>query len=733
MVLLRLFFLTIAVTCLVLGLSPAYAGAESLSAALVRRSHVEGELLVKYRQGVSEGERKALHYRHSLRELRRFRHLGVHHLKLPHGADMAAFMEKLKKDRNVEYVEPNYKRKPMGTVPNDPAWAEQWGLTRIGLPEVWSAVQGSRAVIVAVLDTGVDYTHQDLAPNIWTNQAETAGNNSDDDGNGYVDDVTGWNFYSNTNDPMDFDGHGTHVSGIIGAVGNNGFGVAGVNWRVKVIPLKFMEEDGSIASEIDAIEYAVDNGAKIINASYGDPSFSQSEYDAIREAGLKGVLFVAAAGNESTDNDGTTRNYPSSYDLPNIISVAASDSQDSLASFSNYGAVSVHLAAPGVNILSTVPQNVSSASGATLQVNAVQYRANGMEFAALLPSEGLTGTLYDCGYGASAGDFPAGVRGNIALIKRGAAEGPVITFAQKVTNAQNAGAVAVIIYNNVAGSFNGTLGSAGNWIPTVGISMEDGQPILALGNVPATLRRYAYATYNGTSMATPFVSGVAALLWAERPDATMAQIKDAILQSVDLIPEMRGRIATGGRLNAYKGLVAIAHTASYRVTLKPGWNFVSFPKLPSASAPIGEVFRDVAAQVIIVWSFDNQKKEWAVWRPSAASPTLLTVEAGKGYWVFMNGEGAISMADWLTGATSAPLFEGWNLVGYGGINGEKVANGMSGASDTWNMIWSWENGEWYAVHKTITPLPVPPLTTFAISRAYWIQIRAPQRQLEWFQ
>ena len=433
------FFIVSAAFCLVSTLAPEGAIAASVQGSSTagaikaegwafenRRSttdrHVEGELLIKYKQTASRESKTAFTHRHSLEEVRHFRGLGVHHVRIPKGADMAAYIERMKNEEQVEYVEPNYKRKPMGSLPNDPVWAQQWGSLKIGLPDAWNHLQSSRGVVVAVVDTGVDYNHADLSPNMWQNPGEIASNLLDDDGNGFVDDVKGWNFFSNSNDPMDTYSHGTHVAGIIGAIGNNSIGVAGVNWRANIMPVKFMGEDGGdVAAEIEAIEYAVGMGAKIINASYGDTTFSQAEYDAIQNAGTNGVLFVAAAGNSSSSNDGSTKSYPASYNLPNVISVAASDSSDSLAFFSNYGAASVHLAAPGVSILSTIPESQSSATGALLSVSStpnVQYYPTGMEYAGQIPSGGITKTLYDCGYGYNY-EFPPGVAGNIALIRRG--------------------------------------------------------------------------------------------------------------------------------------------------------------------------------------------------------------------------------------------------------------------------------------------------------------------------
>ena len=256
------------------------------------------------------------------------------------------------------------------SIPNDVQFGDMWPLDNTGqtggaadadidAPAAWEVTHGSSSMVVAVIDTGVDYAHPDLAGNMWVNVDEVAGDGIDNDGNGFVDDVHGYDFINGDGDPMDDQGHGTHVAGTIGAVGNNGLGVTGINWDVQIMALKFLGADGSGSGSdaIEAIRYAVDNGAVISNNSWGGDPYSQAMHDAIAEARDQQHIFVAAAGNGNAfgvgiDNDATPF-YPSGYDLDNVISVAAVDHNDDLGSFSNFGATSVDLAAPGVNILST--------------------------------------------------------------------------------------------------------------------------------------------------------------------------------------------------------------------------------------------------------------------------------------------------------------------------------------------------------------------------------------------
>ncbi len=291
--------------------------------------------------------------------------------------------------------------------------------------KAWLKTQGSSDVVVAVLDSGVDYTHPDLVTNMWLRPDTIPAYKDDELGN--FDDLHGFNAAENGSDPMDDNGHGTHCAGIVGAEGNNDEGIAGINWNVQIMPLKFMGRGGfgTTKNAIEAINYAIDrkrNGVnvKVINASWGSLLYSKALEDAIRAAGEEGILFVAAAGNNSTNND-KRPHYPSNYDLPNVISVAALDRNDNLASFSNFGVKTVHVAAPGREILST-------------------------------------------------------------------------------------------------------------WLK------DD------------------YREASGTSMATPYVAGVAALILANEPKLSMEKLRERILKSVDRLDSLDGKVKSGGRINAEKAL-----------------------------------------------------------------------------------------------------------------------------------------------------------------------------------
>lgn len=284
-------------------------------------------------------------------------------VELPAGQAVADALSKYNKVPGVLYAEPDYQWNAISTTPNDARFGELWGMHNTGqtggtpdadinAPEAWDISRGRETPIVAVIDTGVDYLHEDLAGNMWVNTGEIPGNGIDDDGNGFTDDIHGYDFFNGDADPMDDDGHGTHVAGTIGAVGNNNLGVAGVSWDVRIMALKFLGIfGGSTVDAISCIEYAVLMEADVMSNSWGGGGFSQALKDAIDAAGAAGITFVAASGNSSTDND-VIPHYPSNYDSANLISVMSTDHNDGRSDFSTWGLTTVDLAAPGSDILS---------------------------------------------------------------------------------------------------------------------------------------------------------------------------------------------------------------------------------------------------------------------------------------------------------------------------------------------------------------------------------------------
>lgn len=344
------------------------------------RDHVPGQLIVKFKGG-AESNKAALGILQGYGAFSAipFSRTGAVKVTFPAKesvADLEAVAKQIAARPDVQYVEANTILRMDAKFPNDPEFGQLYGLHNeggtggtsgadINAPEAWEVSTGSQDVLVGVIDTGIDYSHPDIAPNYWTNPGETGvdaegrdkqTNGVDDDGNGYIDDFRGWDFVNNDNDPMDDNNHGTHCAGTIGGKGNDGQGVAGVNWDVSLVGIKFLSGSGSgsLDDAVRAIEYGTQIGVTLTSNSWGGGGFSETMAAAIAEAEANNILFVAAAGNSSANND-SNPHYPSSYAHDNVIAVAATDHNDSMASFSCFGAESVDIGAPGVDILSSIP------------------------------------------------------------------------------------------------------------------------------------------------------------------------------------------------------------------------------------------------------------------------------------------------------------------------------------------------------------------------------------------
>ena len=378
----------------------------------------------------------------------------------------------LNRAKGVRYAEPDHPRRALA-VPDDPLFGQTWGLHNtaqivggrsggtvdadIDAPEAWDVTTGSAGVAVAIIDSGVDTAHPDLAPNVFRNPGETAGNRVDDDRNGLVDDVSGWDFVGGDPIPEDGDGHGTHVAGTIGARGNDGFGIAGVAWRTSLVPLRVLgtNGEGTVSDAIGAYLYAARMNLRVANLSLGGPEFSRAERDAI--AAAPNTLMIAAAGNDGADND-VTGSYPCNYDLPNLVCVAATDRDGALAGFSNRGAVNVDLAAPGVDIGSTFPGGghalLSGTSMAAPHVAGAAALVWAREPAAsvarvrealttsVTPAPSLTGTTVTGGVlnvaaalGAVPGTAPPAAPEQSAPLTTGSAPGPAVAQGAAVDTA----------------------------------------------------------------------------------------------------------------------------------------------------------------------------------------------------------------------------------------------------------------------------------------------------------
>lgn len=523
---------------------------------------------------------------------------GLHRVVLAGNVDANQAIAALRSRNDVRYVEPN-RLLHAAAVPDDSRFDEQWALHNTGqeiqgvagtpdadidAPEAWNVTTGSPDVTVAVLDSGVAYDHPDLAPNMWVNTDEIAGNGVDDDGNGFVDDRRGWDFVSGDNAPTDEQGHGTHVAATIGARGDNdttGAGttdVTGVAWNVRLMPIRVLNEngEGSYADLIAGIGYAHRNGAHIANLSLGARFNSDAMRDALAAAG--DVTWIVAAGNESSDLEWAEQ-YPCEFDLPNLVCVAATDQNDELASFSNYGASGVDLAAPGVSTLSASPYSRVWFDDFETPIDRRWVTGGTPDTWARttsVPAAGATSTwLTD----SPDGPYPDGSDNwaRTAAVDLTGTRDCVVRFRAVYDVESFFDFLRVEASGGTDGPWTEILQLTGFW-PAPDETIEARLPD-SLDGAPAAHLRFrlnpdeqydgdgaylddvaiacggvyaadSFQYLSGTSMATPHVSGVAALIKAAHPDFSTAQVRAKLLASVDRKESLAGKVATGGRINA---------------------------------------------------------------------------------------------------------------------------------------------------------------------------------------
>lgn len=403
----------------------------------------------------------------------------------------------LSRNPAVAYAEPDYVVREHAVIPNDPSFNQLWGMANTGqtvnadpgvagadirATDAWGVLTGNPNFVVAIIDSGTLTTHVDLAANIWVNPGEIAGNGIDDDANGYIDDTKGWDFFSVDNNPDD-GGHGTHTAGTVGAVGNNGIGVAGVAWSCKLMALRFIGPTGGFTSDaILAVQYATGKNVKVSNNSWGGGAFSQALFDAIGASRAVGHVFVASAGNNGANSD-ISPSYPAAYSLDNIISVAATDNNDARASFSNYGAASCDIGAPGVNTYSTYGTTYAFLSGTSMAGPHVagaaalvyiqnptwtyaQVKAKILGTArpiAALAGLCVTGGVLDLN--ACLGGVAPNTAPTVAITSPSAAsstftEGTAVTFAGSATDLQDGSLTAGLVWTS---SLQGQIGTGGSF------------------------------------------------------------------------------------------------------------------------------------------------------------------------------------------------------------------------------------------------------------------------------
>jgi subtilisin family serine protease len=577
----------------------------------ITAKYVPGEVLVKFKTGTAAIKIHGIHNALRATKIKEVKHIRVQHVKIPADMNVSEAVKYYRSNPSVEYAEPNYIVEKAATVPDDIYFNNLWGLNNIGqtggttdadidAPEAWDITKGSSNIIIAVVDSGVAYNHPDFTGNKWINALEQSGSPGiDDDGNGYVDDIYGWDFIDNDGYPEDYDSHGTYVAGTIAAKGNNGAGITGVMWSAKIMPIRFLGVSGvgSIANAAEAIIYASDNGARIINASWGGYSYSQTLYNAIEYARAKDVLFIGAAGNESNNNDNNPF-YPASFNLANIISVAASDQNDQLASFSNYGVNSVDLVAPGVNIYSSIPvftygspvtiysENFNSWSGDLPLLGWSRGGTNSTWAVTATTGVGGTNSLEDSPGGNYLPDTNSwawymapfnSVKNNLytlsfkwkGYIDPGTNDYLNINYSSDgvewdwvdrrdgntggsfIAYSTDAITTAADLLDSFYFGFGLESDSAGNYD---GVYIDD----VVLKRKTVNISDYTYGSYgwSGTSMAAAHVSGVAGLILSVNPSLTYSHVKDIILNNVDVNASLSGKTLTRGRLNAFTSVIS---------------------------------------------------------------------------------------------------------------------------------------------------------------------------------
>ncbi|HTM68404.1 MAG TPA: S8 family serine peptidase, partial [Candidatus Binatia bacterium] len=587
------------------------------------KPYVEGQVLVKFKPGrtnlaTASGRSKASDFAEAraMDKLDDLEKPNIALLRIKDGKSVERKVKELQLDPDVEYAEPNFRRELATIGTDDPFRDILWGLDNTGqtvggsygvhagtadrdidAPEAWAIDDGTHGtVIVAVLDTGVAYNHPDLAPNMWDGT-----NCKDENGNALGGCQHGYDYDENDKVPLpSTDTHGTHVAGTIAAAKNNNTGIIGVAPRAKIMAVKF---GLTVAQEVKGIDFAIQNGAKVINASFGGNTFSQSEYDAIDRFRTAGGIFVAAAGNNGGNNDGGLHFYPSDHTLDNVISVAATDANDALATFSNYGATSVDVGAPGTNIYSSVATTTvatESFTGVTVPALPAGWSATGdwatsdfsgnkvlaadpahvpyapnADTRATSPAIDLStaGGAYmnvmtrcDTDYQTSAWtdyvalefssdgtNFTEFERWDEAALDMYNGESPLNSSGAAQALITNISIPTAYLTANftyrfrwVADASNDVVASyEGCWVDDIAITkFTDGSNNM-------------YAYLNGTSMATPHVVGLAALLWGYNPSLTRAQVKAAILNTGDAAAALSGKSVSGKRINAQAALISV--------------------------------------------------------------------------------------------------------------------------------------------------------------------------------
>jgi subtilisin family serine protease len=590
------------------------------SASADVKKYLDGEVLVKYKKDVSQsGQSRTLDQIYGLK----IRAVGgdstLVRVKVLSNQSVEQTLLQLQSDPNVEYAQPNFIYHATA-LPNDPSFAQQWGMNNTGqivtatsngaglsdqtdnpgtaaddmsLPAAWDYITDCSSVVVAVLDTGIAYNHEDLSANMW-------------DGSSYGISLHGINLQDGTNDPMDNNGHGSHVAGVIGAVGNNGVGVSGICWKASLMAVKVLDSTGtgSTSTIADGISWAVAHGARVVNLSLGTTSEDPAINAAVAATQAQGAVIVAAAGNNATNNNNTPF-YPCNSPSANVICVAAVDQQFNLASFSNYGSTSVHVAAPGVNIVSTYPYASTKTTDdfSTWTFNSTTGGAGWGATTTTLygPSEPLLGDPHNWNgsstYKPNTDDHAYrtyNLTGSYDQMSVQFYEGYNMANSDVVnTYISSTGGDPVtsgVLQESDTGSFGFTaysktfnlLSFCPNQAPTVcscatsscsigfelhsfSSSVSTGGFVLRFNIIQSTLATDGYNLLEGTSMATPHVAGLAAMLMAFQPAYTYADVIDSLMNGGTVVPGLAGKTISGTVVNAMGSLQSVRAPQNVRV------------------------------------------------------------------------------------------------------------------------------------------------------------------------
>jgi subtilisin family serine protease len=566
-------------------------------------NYKEGEILVKFKESTSDysimstietlGDvtiKKVVLQKYQL-------------VKLGRGEAVEQAIKEYEKMPDVEYAQPNYIYKMLSTVPNDTYFSQLWGLKNTGqiisdptynknnpglpgmdmdLDLAWDHVTDCSSIIVAVIDTGVNYNHEDLADNMW---------------NGAIN--HGYDFVDDDDDPMDLDGHGTHVAGTIGAAGNNGLGTTGVCWDVQLMAVRsFNAHGGNTADIISGIYYAVDKGAQVLNMSFGGNNYDQAEYDAIEYARNNSVIVIAAAGNDNQDNDNDNdeHHYPSDFNLDNIVSVAALDQSYELADFSNYGSTSVDVGAPGTNILSELCGTETFLSP-SLSSGWSEGGTNGWAYGTRdLGNGDINFLLNPSNWGPpSWGTYSSNAQDKIwKTFDLNDQDTAVLRYLLWMDVETNYDAFYCVC-DDVAGdpflnayvlaawtgstddyfildewiipeSYLTSNCSIGFGLWSDSVVQEYGVAITNVSISAISLNNNTYKVSQGTSMAAPHVAGLAALIWAFNPNYTYREVIESIIVGGESVPSLSQKTVSGNAVNAWGSLKYIKPPSGITVT-----------------------------------------------------------------------------------------------------------------------------------------------------------------------